>query len=298
MCSPPSQTRNTSSASAKRQRAPCARTPATPITCLHLQHASEAYHNYHQWLSRWVDFAASDNATRTGGARPPGTALYTDNTTVTAAWIERDVTDVKGWYDRTGWIVNNVTMAVPHVGVIAAAVDPANGILQPDELGDQGIYEIRAALPATFINVLCTMGLSESHLEPLVRPSRNVSRAARDTRDGIGGDLDDLFRWGPRWGDYNWPPTFPKLPKPYNSIVNGSTDAPTYGRDAIYIVAQAADANYGLCQLRVGQTPHCSAQYNASRDAASLEAICVDSIDPAALLFLGTRCANWERHAE
>ena len=31
-------------------------------------------------------------------------------------------------------IVNNVTMAMPHVGVVAAAMDSFNGIMQPSDL--------------------------------------------------------------------------------------------------------------------------------------------------------------------
>lgn len=34
------------------------------------------------------------------------------------------------------------------------------------------------------------------------------------------------------------------------------------------------ETNYGLCELRVGQTPNCSTQYNASSNVGTLEAIC------------------------
>lgn len=37
--------------------------------------------------------------------------------------------------------------------------------------------------------------------------------------------------------------------------------------------------NYGLCELRVGQTPSCSTQYNASSSVATLEALCEDPQD-------------------
>ena len=31
-------------------------------------------------------------------------------------------------------IVNNITMVMPHAGVVAAAMDPLNGIMQPSDL--------------------------------------------------------------------------------------------------------------------------------------------------------------------
>ena len=33
-----------------------------------------------------------------------------------------------------GRIVNNVTMVMPHAGVVAAVLDPINGIMQPSDL--------------------------------------------------------------------------------------------------------------------------------------------------------------------
>ena len=33
-----------------------------------------------------------------------------------------------------GRIVNNISMAMPHSGIVAAARDPKNGILQPEDL--------------------------------------------------------------------------------------------------------------------------------------------------------------------
>ena len=37
-----------------------------------------------------------------------------------------------------GRIVNNITMAMPHSGIVAAAKDPKNRILQPDSLDVRG----------------------------------------------------------------------------------------------------------------------------------------------------------------
>jgi len=59
--------------------------------------------------------------------------LY-DNTTVKGSWTnvpENNMTTLSTTFKRT---VNNVTLAMPHSGVFAAAQDPINGIIQPREL--------------------------------------------------------------------------------------------------------------------------------------------------------------------
>lgn len=36
--------------------------------------------------------------------------------------------------EKYGRIATNVTMVMPHAGVVAAATDPLNGIMQPSDL--------------------------------------------------------------------------------------------------------------------------------------------------------------------
>ena len=63
-------------------------------------------------------------------ARPNPVGLMYDNTTVTGSWLgSTNMTEVSKQYGR---IINNITMAMPHSGVFAAARDPINGIRQPD----------------------------------------------------------------------------------------------------------------------------------------------------------------------
>lgn len=118
------------------------------LTCLQEEHAAAAYHNYFSWLQTWTTILQIGNSSTDLGSRPPGYALYADNTTIAAPWIERkNVTAA----NETRWI-NNVTMAMPHMGVIQAAQDPVNQIVQPSEV-EGAVYNIRAAVPSPMINV-------------------------------------------------------------------------------------------------------------------------------------------------
>ena len=55
-----------------------------------------------------------------------------DNTTVQGSWI--NIANMSDDSTKFGRIVNNVTMAMPHSGVVAAAKHPMNSILQPENL--------------------------------------------------------------------------------------------------------------------------------------------------------------------
>lgn len=57
--------------------------------------------------------------------------LY-DNTTVKGTWTQVwNMTKLSNLWNRT---VNNVTMAMPHSGIVKAARDPRNDIKQPQDL--------------------------------------------------------------------------------------------------------------------------------------------------------------------
>lgn len=88
----------------------------------------DRFHNFHQYRSDWAKSIDTGNTT----GRPNPVGLLHDNTTVTGSWINKvNMADVSA---RHGRIINNVTMAMPHSGVFAAAREPLNGILQPYDL--------------------------------------------------------------------------------------------------------------------------------------------------------------------
>lgn len=264
-----------------------------------------AYHNYNSYLASWSAFSKSGNGTVDLSARPKGYALYNDNTTVVAPWIQQDFNNMTRLQEEHGHVVINVSMAMPHVGVANAAMDPKNKIMQPVDLNGQGLYRIHASVPSPVVNVLCAM-LSKEDLAPLVMQENSSTGllglpepyVLSDPHLG-GTPLDDLFGWGPSYGNWSWPPVFPKLPLGYNTIVNDTLDMTTslpipYGREAIYLLgnsttelepgAFALNSSmdtfvYPLCKLTVNQTPNCSTWYNASSTGATMEAVCEDPDD-------------------
>jgi len=265
-------------------------------TCIQIEHAAAGYHNYFAYLGTWA--AINDNATGSTdlAQRPKGFATLTDTTTIAAPWIER--TNVTELYlkDFPGKIINNVSMAMPHPGVIQAAIDAKNNIMQPADLEGLGSYNIRASVPSPVVHVLCVT-MNKTTLKPFVRDlwddAKNASlrRQQLDHTDPyLGGtDFDDVFQWGTAYGSAKWPPIFDSLPLDFNTIINDTAPPVQYGRDSIYLLGKGGlvdsgknptnGQNYALCQLKMSITPNCSTSYNASASGATLEATCEDGND-------------------
>ena len=177
-------------------------------------------------------------------------------------------------------IINNVTMAMPHPGVYAAAMDPANAILQPMDLDGVGEYAIRAAVVSPAVNVLCA-NLAANELAPLVyttwprartnttgvpgqrigAPDWQVDVPAFSKTDfGNATVVDEVFRWGAQYN--RRPPVFQMVRafwflrfdlldtlvgRPaaltnlqYPADYNMITNSTVFGSDSIYILSKSA----------------------------------------------------------
>jgi hypothetical protein len=96
-------------------------------TCLVINDAAESFYTYQQYMSTWRGPIAK---TTQQEYRPVPVALFLQNTTVNGTWINIiDTTAVSKLNNR---VINNVTLAMPHIGVYQAAHDPLSNILQPD----------------------------------------------------------------------------------------------------------------------------------------------------------------------
>ena len=83
-------------------------------------------------MTAWVESISIGNGTSNLAARPGPIGIINDNTTVYGSWIEmQNMTNLSSLHGR---ITNNITMAMPHVAVSAAARDPRNDIIQPQDL--------------------------------------------------------------------------------------------------------------------------------------------------------------------
>ncbi|KAJ5951121.1 uncharacterized protein N7479_009534 [Penicillium vulpinum] len=261
-------------------------------TCLQIVHAGHAYHNYQQWISRWSQLVGGSNETSSQlQKRPPPTGSLWDNTTVTGSWIDiQDMSTLSKKYKR---MINNITMAMPHGGIPAAAMNTKNNLRQPSDTSGDGKYNIEASVPSPAINVLCA-GMTEDDLKPLVysswpegRKDFNMTTWNSATPGHMPHppswrnrtNVDELFEFSSEAGHI--PPIFGKYPEPFNTILNGTGPWPT---NALYLLGatprskdKEPDPNmpqYVMCALRTKQTGVCTTKYSADSSGASLSTDC------------------------
>lgn len=199
-------------------------------------------------------------------------------------------------------------MAMPHANVVNAARDPANNILQPDDLQGDGEYTVVASVPVPATNVLC-VGMSEADLVPLVytawqnvtHPKSNNTLNVTDwptlTKDAIWTDswsikpnatvVDALFGFGQNTSDHSiqYAPVFPKYPLDYNTVVSFWE---LYGQLAVYMLAKppitgvtSSDLptdEYVMCSVRAFLYSNCSTQYHAESSGGQLTVHCDDDV--------------------
>ncbi|KAL4922071.1 hypothetical protein BDW62DRAFT_76928 [Aspergillus aurantiobrunneus] len=262
---------------------------ARNTTCLNMQHAGQAYHNYQAFLHDWSLVTEGHKPSSTDlAARPRPTGSMHDNTTVEGSWIDR--ADMAELSNRYGRVVHNVTAAMPHGGIIAAANHPDNAIIQPQDQSGEGRYDLDASVPSPAVNVLC-VGMTAAELAPLVYtewPNTAGDFHAVNWTTDVPPNVpdpehwrnrtvvDDIFGFGPDYpGQY--PPIFGKLPKPHNTIMNVTSP---YSNGAVFLLGAGPEntkPEYVLCSLKAKQSPHCSTRYTATASGSHLSAVCEDN---------------------
>ncbi|KAJ3564673.1 hypothetical protein NPX13_g7764 [Xylaria arbuscula] len=263
-------------------------------SCLDVLFSGKSYNSLTAFLSEWDDTRKSQTSTMDNlSNRPTGKHNLYDNTTMDSQWIETENGDVAANFDTYKRIINNVTLALPHAGVYAAATDPINDILQPSDLLGIGEYSIKASVASPVVNVMC-VNMTEDELAPLVytqfpnaRKNRTGWRDQEKPVEGWEADLplnittewfnhtvvDDIFKWGEKYDRRR--PIFPLYPIDYNMVTFKS---PLY-IDSMYLLARSTQ-DYTVCQFRSWMSSSCSSTFNLSGTSGGhMKAHCEDPDD-------------------
>lgn len=160
-------------------------------TCLQIRHAGMGFSFLSSFLRDWAESVGAGNTTtaRDGFERRPlPVAVLYDNTTINGQWITPSRENITTDSSSHGRLVENVTMAMPHAGIFKAVRDPANRILQPDDLQGAGEYIVQASLPVPIVNILC-VGLSAEEMSPMVSRNPFPKRSSQPTPPAIGRSI-------------------------------------------------------------------------------------------------------------
>lgn len=254
-------------------------------TCIQMYHVGQAYHNYQQYLQLWGEEGDTDTSLK-DRVKPIG--IWNENTKIVGNYIEiEDMTKASSKHKR---MINNVTIAMPHAGVFAAAKDPRNNLGQSDDTG-QREFHISASVASPFVNVLCA-GMTEEELKPLVYTEWPDTPNRIKSEDWVGNNLpDDIPRDAEEWKRNNktvvdelfefgiankLAPFFARFPGENQTLLNTSRPYP-FG---IFILAappkSIPGSEYVLCSLNGGLTSRCSTEYHATASGGELSADCDD----------------------
>jgi hypothetical protein len=270
-----------------------------------------------QYLGDWVTTA---NSTDSGDLtmlsnRPAPVGMLFDNTTATGSWLYGDQPLLWRDSNRT---VNNVTMAMPHGGLYAIAMDTLSGYeAKHNGIAETQVY-IDAQVPSPTINVLCAE-MTADELAPLIwlewpENKKNDSISSNHipgnywdsilpgwspgntSREGWVGwrnktVVDDLFSFG----DHRIPPVFPKLPMMYNTVLNYSS---VWHTDTIYILAAGNASNqtvYSMCSLSFSTEAGCSTNLKIETQGGKISTDCGADNEFAytSSAASGVRSQNW-----
>jgi hypothetical protein len=302
-------------------------------TCMQISHAARSMYNEQTFLSTWSEYLKSGNNTSVQEKRPAVVGLQYANSTVVPQWINIiNTTEVSNLHQR---VVNNVTLALPHIGVVDAIHNQRNRMPRSESSNSIGPYSLLASVPSPTINVLC-VHMTKSELEPIVFESwpQNIigenddwlefwytsgnfttwKTTALNLTQGI--DLatttnktvvDDIFEWYKEDTKtmLDYPPVFPRFPKPFNTVLNHTSLF--WGKSAIYVLGQGAGTDtsykgpdltgkYPLCRIKAGITPDCSTSYSISVAGSKVEVLCGDRAGDMAYIKTNTTAITIPGH--
>lgn len=100
-----------------------------PEVCLATEMSAQAFWSLQQYLALWGTPESATGDSSSLAERPTGVYLLFQNTTVNSSWVLTE--DSMGQRMVKERLVNNVSLAIPHAGVMTAAYDARNRIAQP-----------------------------------------------------------------------------------------------------------------------------------------------------------------------
>ncbi|KAI4592344.1 hypothetical protein KJ359_011283 [Pestalotiopsis sp. 9143b] len=230
--------------------------------CVIMRANGESYRTLLTYLGEWEHQNYPSNPTEQEG-RPGANSIVLGNTTLQSAWVQTDEFPTVAEVD--GRLINNVTLAMPHAGLVSMYSHAYNGeenIRQPGSDADFGEYDVVASVVSPSINVLCATA-QESEVKPLLGEKDDKAKES---------PLDDVFLWGKKHnGRYR--PTFETVAPDYQFVTDPRDTID--GADSIYTMGKAGGSSeYTVCQLRSILTTNCVSRFQVTNSSGSITAYC------------------------
>ncbi|QDS69120.1 hypothetical protein FKW77_010323 [Venturia effusa] len=275
---------------------PAAATDRSYMSVIYSARGSDSWNSY---LAAWD--GVGNHTTVQSQRLAPWTIDRSTQGQINGSWVQSDSST-----NASNLIVNNVTLAIPHPGILKAARTKSSSIAQPHEFdGGVGRYKLRAQVPSPYINIICT-NIKRSDLQGLVYedqvngdlPSDALSIPLNQTDyqyiidfdysqyASVKTRVDEIFHWT----ESDHRPIFYRYPKAKQTIINGTTGSLQYNaleRNSLYLLS-APETNrlttnssneYSLCSIQAGLLADCSTELIVAGNSSVMTAHCGDSSD-------------------
>ncbi|OCK94764.1 uncharacterized protein K441DRAFT_677298 [Cenococcum geophilum 1.58] len=260
---------------------------------LSILYSSKGSDSYSSYLEQWQDTGENHNGSIEQLERRAPSIL--DRKTLlqcqlNSSWVQS--INMQDTFDKFGRVVDNVTLALPHPGVLHAARSSTKSIPQPGEFdGGVGRYKLQASVPSPFLNVLCASadrdeigGLVYQYQVLQNKGSMNVTADLKS--EGSDTYFVNAFDWDkfasvktPLDGIFDWSEN---KTRPNTHLHIKRTIWPdvynNYGRDSIYLLGNSniTPKNYFVCSMQAGLLADCSTELAVAGNASVMTAHCAD----------------------
>ncbi|CAN9264984.1 unnamed protein product [Alternaria alternata] len=253
-------------------------------SCPQLEYSGKGSYNLANFLANWNDVAEVDHNTTIGQKhRPAWIASPYADTKVVPQWI--DIVDTAEMSRKHKRVINNVSLALPHIGVVNAVRDQRNAMPQSATPDVTESFSLWASVPSPVLNVLC-VDVNLMELRPIVYEAwpdsgtteLNVSTVLPRIRNDTV--IDELFGWTKKDVNYtDYPPLFARYPTPFG--INLDDPYGTWDDTAMYMLGRGGYMDgvdsvdrFPLCKFELDTSSHCSTLYSVTLAGSKVEALC------------------------
>ncbi|EPS40790.1 hypothetical protein H072_5306 [Dactylellina haptotyla CBS 200.50] len=252
--------------------------PVSQSTCYKVHNSYQPLRDFTFYTDSWNVYRADLSINRTDYMKRPVGWTTVGNEKYYGTWL-----DISGSGD-----INNVTLAMPHGGVVPSVQNVTlNGLVQPEAQSDFGNIDATASVVSPAINVLC-------HKINATAAQWFISNNSSDSREGsLDPELQRIFNFDPDISQSKsasspnlyLAPLFGNDPAPFNVAIFSSAG---YDDPSMYalIGANTTYRSYSLCALRSILTSSCSTNYISASGGGNITVNCTPENSNALSRFL------------
>ncbi|EWC44229.1 hypothetical protein DRE_01055 [Drechslerella stenobrocha 248] len=240
--------------------------PLSQSTCYKVHNSYQPLRDFTFFTDAWNGYRMDTSIPRDQLMRRPTGWTTVGNERYYGVWLDANGSDG----------LNNVTLAMPHGGVVPSVRNVTlNGLVQPEAQSDFGNIDITASVVSPAINVLCYR-LTATTAQWFFASNSSSQRSGTldpEVQRIFNFDPDPLQAKTTAADDLYLAPLFVSNPPAFNMAIFSSAG---YSDPSMYTLttANTTSPGYTLCALRSLLTPRCSTTYTSATGGGNVTVNC------------------------